>query len=248
MSERSRISRRRFAKLCASALPMLGGIAAVRVSANAEARSYNRVKLVDDDNQPIKARDLAIGESYVFHYPYVTTPCFLINLGETARPNGPLNTADGRAYKWVGGIGPKRSIVAFSAICAHQMSYPARSVSFINYRHDGANFWDKDKNQVKRAQVIYCCSEKSVYDPRDGARVIGGPAPQPLAAVIIEHDEQSDALYATGTEGGEMFDGFFAQNDFRLALEHRVSNVRQRARETTAVVSIKEYSSNRMMC
>jgi len=42
--------------------------------------------------------------------------------------------------------------------------------------------------------VIHCCSEHSQYDPAEGARVVAGPAPQPLAAILLDHDPASDAL------------------------------------------------------
>jgi len=93
-----------------------------------------RVRLVDADGKTLRPDALAVGQSYVFHYPYVTTPCFLIDLGVPAEAGAELETSDGRPYRWSGGVGPGRSIVAFSAICAHKMSYPTRNVSFIDYR------------------------------------------------------------------------------------------------------------------
>jgi Rieske Fe-S protein len=109
--------------------------------------------------------------------PYVTTPCFLIDLGAPAEAGAELETSDGRPYRWSGGVGPGRSIVAFSAICAHRMSYPTRNVSFIDYRHKPMNTEAAGDDWWSRGQVIYCCSEGSVYDPSDGARVLAGPAP-----------------------------------------------------------------------
>src|SRR5690606_7160076 len=126
---------------------------------------------------------------------------------------------------WSGGIGPQRSVVAFSAICAHKMTHPARQVSFINYRHSPATFRDSDYRTAERAQVIYCCSEKSVYDATAGARVLGGPAPQPLATILLEQDGDG-TLYAVGTEGGALFDAFFERFSSRLSLELRTEDVR----------------------
>ena len=68
--------------------------------------------------------------------------------------------------------------------------------------------------------MIHCCSEHSQYDPAQGARVLAGPAPQPLAAILLEHDPGSDEIHAVGTLGGEMFDEFFRKFDFKLAMEH----------------------------
>jgi hypothetical protein len=32
------------------------------------------------------------------------------------------------------GAGPRKTVVAYSAICAHQLAYPAREVSFIRFQ------------------------------------------------------------------------------------------------------------------
>ena len=83
------------------------------------------------------------------------------------------------------GVGPNKSIVAFSAICAHQLMYPTAAISFIGLRSGGHG---------EPAHVIHCCGDNSRYDPLQGARVIDGPAPQPLAAVLLEWDASSDQL------------------------------------------------------
>jgi len=49
--------------------------------------------------------------------------------------------------------------------------------------------------------------------------VVAGPAPQPLAAILLEHDAGTDEIYAVGTLGGEMFNEFFKKYEFKLALE-----------------------------
>jgi Rieske Fe-S protein len=164
-----------------------------------------------------------VGKSYIFHYPYVTTPCFLINLGVAAEPGEELTTSDGKPYRWSGGVGPDRSIVAFSAICAHRMSYPTRSVSFIDYRHEPMSETDIDSGWWARGQVIYCCSEGSVYDPRDGGRVLGGPAPQ-------------------GIYGGDMIEKFFTEFGFQVALAHKRDDIRSPATRTATVLPLSEYS------
>lgn len=206
-----------------------------------------RVTLVSPAGDPLKPGDLEAGESYVFHYPYVSTPGFLINLGKPAKPGEELETEDGRTYRWRGGVGPDQSIVAFSAICAHKMSYPTRTVSFINYRHDNARFNDLNKNTAEREQVIYCCSEGSVYDPAAGGRVLGGPAPQPLAAIDLDCGAD-DVLCAVGTYGGELYERFFEGFGFQLALERGTDDIRAPATGTATVWSISDYTSNRRTC
>ena len=96
--------------------------------------------------------------------------------------------------------------------------------------------------------VIYCCSERSVYDPARGARVLGGPAPQPLAAIALTHVPGEDTLHAIGTFGGEMYERFFEEFRFRLELEFETSDLRRRVNGESTVVPIEEYSRTRVHC
>ena len=248
MAENPLLKRRAFFKLCASAAAMITASPRLLAQQDGTARRYQRARLVDERQQPIKVADLEEGETYLFHYPFVSTPCFLLDLGQPATRQASLRTEDGRSYTWRGGVGPRRSVVAYSAICAHKMTHPAPSVSFINYRHSPVDFLDNDKNRTRREHVIYCCSEKSVYDPMQGGRVLGGPAPQPLAAILLEYDEKDDALAAIGTYGGEMFDRFFREFGFRLQLEHKVADVRERVDGTAAVVRLADYCASQVLC
>lgn len=233
-------------KLCASAAALAGCPAAV-LAQSGPMQTYRRAKLVNEANQPILPQDLAPGENYVFHYPYICTPCFLLNLGTPAAAH-PLKDADGRQYQWQGGVGPERSIVAFSAICTHKMSHPARAVSFINYRSKPVNFYTKGQGMMRRAGVIYCCSENSVYDPARGAEVLSGPAPQPLATIVLEYDARERALYAIGTRGAEMFPRFFQEFGVRLGLEFGTSNIKQEAGDAVTVMPLARYTRQQVMC
>lgn len=243
MADSRSVDRRKFLKICAGAGAAVAASPSLIAQPAGELRPGERVRLVSVDGNTLQPASLTTGRSYVFHYPYVTTPCFLIDLGAPAEPGDELLTAEGQPYRWSGGVGPGRSIVAFSAICAHKMSYPTRSsMSFIDYRHKpmsgdgaGSSWWD-------RGQVIYCCSEGSVYDPRDGARVIGGPAPQPLAAVSLEFVAEEQALFATGIYGGAMLERFFDTFGFQLALAHKDDDIRRPASGTAAVWPLDEYS------
>lgn len=245
----SNIDRRRFVRLCASALA-LAGISPQLLAQESDAtlRRYQRVRLVDADGKTLRATDLRAGENYVFHYPYVSTPCFLLNLGEAAPGGAQLSTSDGHAYTWQGGVGPQRSVVAFSAICAHRMTYPAHSVSFINYRPKTVTFLDKHDAPEERSHVIYCCSEKSVYDATQGARVLGGPAPQPLAAIVLEYEDKDGGLFASGTYGGALFQRFFDKFGFHLSLEYLNKDIRQEVSQTAAVVPLSQYSATQVLC
>ena len=67
--------------------------------------------------------------------------------------------------------------------------------------------------------MIHCCADHSEYDPAKGAQVQGGPAEQPLCAVLLEHDAKADTLTAYATLGGELFDEFFRKYDAKLSLD-----------------------------
>jgi Rieske Fe-S protein len=208
--------------------------------ADAKPRYYRRARLVDASGKPIRASALPPERNFIFHYPYAGTPCFLLNLGKPTNPAAELRTADSQNYQWRGGVGERHSVVAYSAICAHRLSYPTREISFISYRAERTP-------QNRFAQVIHCCSEHSQYDPADGARVVAGPAPQPLAAILLDRDESSDALYATGTLGGEMFDEFFAKFEFRLGLEHN-GRAHAAVAGDCVVTELAEYCKQQVKC
>ena len=236
------MERRDFIRVCAASALGLNAQQAVP-AADARPRQYTRTQLVDGSGRPLRASALAVGENYVFHYPFEGTPCFLLNLGKPTVQNVDLKTGDGAAYQWPGGIGAHRAIVAYSAICSHQLTYPTRQISFISYRDQST------ASKISKPRMIHCCSEHSEYDPAAGARVMGGPAPQPLCAILLEHDRTGDTLFATGTLGGEMFNTFFAKYDMRLALEHGSSNrAQQRVSGNTTVVALSQFCKQQVRC
>jgi Rieske Fe-S protein len=209
--------------------------------ADTPPRLYTRVRLVDIHGAPIRPRALARDTNYVFQYPYAATPCFLLRLDAAVRPADGLRRRDGTRYAWQGGVGPDRTLVAFSAICAHKLAYPTREVSFIRYQ--------RDRSQTSSGHVIHCCADHSVYDPAEGARVVAGPAPQPLAAIVLEHDPGKDELYALGTQGAEQFDAFFEQYGMKLVLEYgSTAKARARVEDTTVVSELTSYCRNTIQC
>jgi Rieske Fe-S protein len=208
--------------------------------ADAEPRFYARSRLLGSDGEPLKASALPANRNFIFHYPYAGTPCFLLNLGRPTRESAVLRTAEARTYQWPGGVGAGRSIVAYSAICAHRLTYPTREISFISYRDEksaGSSF----------AHVIHCCSEHSQYDPAEGARVVAGPAPQPLAAILLDYDPASDGIYAVGTLGGELFNEFFSKYEFRLAMEYG-GNARAAVKGGCMVSELERYCRQQVKC
>lgn len=230
------MERRGFIKACAASVAALG---APGLATDARAQFYTKAKLVDAKGAPLRASAIPANRNLIFHYPFAATPCFLLNLGREVRPVQ-LKTASGEPYEWKGGVGAARSVVAYSAICAHKLSYPTRDISFISYRTEKSA-----RNRI--ANVIHCCSEHSQYDPAEGARVVAGPAPQPLAAILLEHDGATDSLLAIGTAGGEMFGEFFDKYALRLTLEHG-NGARATVAGNCVVEELENYCRQQVKC
>ena len=206
---------------------------------HATPRYYRRVRLVDIHGEPMRASRLVAETNYVFQYPFAATPCFLLRLPKPAATPTSLRREDGNRYDWSGGVGPDRTVVAFSAICAHRLAYPTREVSFIRYQ--------RSRSATSSGAVIHCCADHSVYDPTQGARVISGPAPQPLAAIVLEHDASADELYAIGTLGAEQFDAFFTKYEVKLGLEYGAKG-RAAVDGTSVVRELEQYCRNTIQC
>jgi len=235
------MQRREFMKLCsASAAACATPLAATAFADNPSSRNYNKVKLVDKDGAPIKLKTLKSNHNYVFNYPFESTPCFLLNLDKPVQSKVALKTEAGKNYDWPGGAGPKKTLVAYSAICAHKLAYPTDQVSFISFK-------TKAGKASKQSNVISCCADASVYDPYAGAKVIAGPAPQPLAAILLEHDPKTDEIWALGTFGGEVFNEFFKKYEFKLSLQMG-DKAKERVKGTVRVSELTAYSAQTAQC
>jgi Rieske Fe-S protein len=233
--------RREFLGSCA----LLSGLAPLAY-ANAgadgvEVRRYARSRLVDIHGAPIRQAALAAETNYVFQYPYAATPCFLLRLAKPVAAQPGMHREQGDRYVAPGGAGPARDLVAFSAICAHKLAYPTRDVSFIRYQ--------RRRSATSGGNVIHCCADHSVYDPSAGARVVSGPAPQPLACIVLEHDPARDELYAVGTAGAEQFTRFFDQYAMKLTFEYGgVDRARAPIGDTTVLRELTNYCRNTIYC
>jgi arsenite oxidase small subunit len=131
-------------------------------------------------------------------------------------------------------------VVSFSAICAHKLAYPTRELSFIRFQ--------PGRSATSDGNVIHCCADHSVYDPAAGARVVSGPAPQPLAAILLDYDAERDELVALGTAGAEQFDAFFRKYEFRLTLDYGAGKAQRSVGATTLVRELKEYCRQTIQC
>ena len=237
------MKRRHFTKICTSIVLAAGSTSTSLMAGNPRV-SYQRSLLQNRSASAMKAEQLAVGEPYLFFYPFVTTPCLLIKLGKPV-----TQTQEPSADSWRGGVGPENTIVAYSAICSHKMSHPAKEISFINYRHEPISFFSHEEGKsTEKAGLISCCSERSVYDPSQGAKVLGGPAPHPLAAIELEYDDASDELHAIGSYGADMYDRFFEKFGFRASMEHKISDPKTLAAETVKVQKLSDYTRQTIKC
>jgi Rieske Fe-S protein len=206
------MDRRSFLESCSAGAACLSGAWSFPSWAEiVRQKDYAPALLVDERGDPLRASELKAQANYVFHYPFEATPVFLLDLGKPVEPYAITTPSEG-AYSWPGGVGRNHSIVAFSAICAHQLVYPTRDVSFISFRKKRAQRGVQDG-------LIHCCAENSQYDPARGAEVLSGPAKQPLCAVLLAHDPKADTLTAHATLGPELFDEFFRKYQLKLSFE-----------------------------
>ena len=238
--------RRQFIKTCGSLAASANLVPALAGAAQQPYEAFGKTLLVDEDGQPLNWQHLSPSKEWIFYYPYVSTPCFLLKLEKLANISESLETAEGKRYTWQGGSGPESSLVAYSAICAHKMSHPSPMISFIGYRSDLPGALQEQSEEIPENGVIQCCSEHSIYDPSRGATVLSGPAPQPLAAIDLEFDDGK--LYAKGVWGGQMFRDFLDKFGMRVQLELELADVGQKAGDTTIVFDGEKFSRRRISC
>lgn len=238
------MDRRRFIKIC-SGTAVLASMQSTYLESirAAEVKSFNRVKLVDEQGNPLKAASLTTEEAYIFHYPYRATPCFLINLSD--KPAGAMTLqADDGEYHWNGGIGPRGTLVAYSAICAHQLSYPTKEHSPIHYTGKSPS------KLAGRSGMIVCCEHDRVYDPSQGGKMVvtTKEATQPLTAIVIEHDPATDEIFATGVAGGLLYEEFFRSYKRTLIAEYGPGKAKEEVADTAIAVPMSKFSAGIDQC
>ena len=179
------------------------------------------VRLTDAKGVPLKAAAVTSQEAYVFHYPYRSLPCFLINLGKRAAASG--------------GAGKGKNIVAYVAVCSHQLSFPEKELSVIRYTAKKSEFADPG--------MIVCCAHGSVFDPADGAKRLRGESSEPLVAVRLKHDPASDGLYATGLSGMDVIDRFYTINKRRFIAEYGPGVYREAVGDSSPAILLSKHSA-----
>ena len=131
------------------------GVALATEVGEAEARSYPRVRIITLDR-------LRVNRPVSFRYPLRAQPNVLLDLGGQVPA----------------GVGPQRSIVAFSTLCQHMgcaVAYDANRREFV------------------------CPCHQSRYDPERVAAIIQGVATRTLPRVLLE--VRDGAVYAVGVKG-----------------------------------------------
>jgi Rieske Fe-S protein len=200
-------SRRRFLKsllVIAGAATIAGALPSLRylVPPAVGLSSFPTLLLVDSSGNPIKASSLPVNspQTFQFSYPLTNEPNFLLNLGDDSGnpveipPVDVVIPATGEKYTAPGGVGPHKSIVAYSAICQHLgCKYP--ELHFYPPGYTAQTF------NGPMSKVIHCSCHGSTYDPYQGGKVVTGPTQYPLPAVVLQWDPTTDQLYATRMVG-----------------------------------------------
>jgi len=166
-------------------------------------KTFEKVQLKDAEGHALKSKALVAEENYVFMYPYASTPSIMVDLAGGAPKDTKLKAEDGTEYIFRGGAGAKGTLVAYSAICPHQLTHPTREMSMFQYVAEKGKTLSYDKGGV-----FVCSSHLSAFEPKEGGRVVGGPANQGLASIILEIDAD-DNIWAVAVLGPVKFQEFF---------------------------------------
>lgn len=163
----------------------LGGLLRFAQPPPAGVSSYPKVQLMMEDGSPLKASSYPYGPNdvniHAFNYPLTNEPNLLLDLPGPA-PNG---------------VGPNRSLVAYSAICQHLGCVPP----YVSYYAPGqCGSYNGGK------AILHCVCHGSSYDPAvaasgGGASILSGPTVSPLPQVILQWEQSTDEVYAVSMTG-----------------------------------------------
>lgn len=229
------MDRRNFVKLCTGTI-LAAGLTRSFESIAGQIEDFAPAKLVKEDGTPLKASEVGTEEAMVFAYPFNGSPCFLINVGDKAVHTQSRDSQEEGEYVNPTGAGPHGNLVAFVAICTHQLSYPTPEATFLRYAATGSEL-------AGAPGRIVCCAHGSVFDPADGARKVSGPAPNPLVPVRLAYDPATDGLTATGTLGQAFFERFFKTYKSDLIRRYGAGVYRQEVGDSTKTIPLSRYSA-----
>jgi Rieske Fe-S protein len=236
------MDRRDFIKICTTTAAAVAAGIGAPLAYSGVTKDFQKVKLVDADGNPLKASSLGKDDAYIFHYPFVSTPAFLISLPAAAAAGNDLKTESGESYSSTGGVGANKNVVAFVAICTHQLAHPDPSGSVLGYSA-GAS-----ETANGQGAVITCCAHNSAFDPAKGANVVTGKATQPLPTIRLEHDAATDEIYATGMVGADMYEDFFKKFKKNLHKEFGIGTYKNEASGSAKAIPMSKYSAEADHC
>lgn len=152
------LSRRKLLKAagCAGAAALFVGGLSSKAGASINS-TYPQVKVAN-------IKDIKEGTPLQFDYPLVGRKSILIDCGCVVEE----------------GIGPKKSIVAYSMFCTHL----------------GCGI-ELDSS----SDMLVCECHQSVYNPKESGRVVEGPAPSNLPMISLDIDDSTGDIYAVGVAG-----------------------------------------------
>ena len=239
---RAAMERRSFLGACA----LLSGAALARTASPPDAppRLYARTRLVDDARRAAaRRRDRGATRTTCSSIPYAATPCFLLRLGAPVATGAALRRQDGTAYAWQRRRGAR-------ARAGLRSPRSARTSSRIRRARCRSSATSASARRRRAAHVIHCCADHSVYDPAEGARVVAGPAPQPLAAIVLEHDRARDGCTRSARWAPSSSTRSSRSTGIKLALEYGSTAKRARAgrRARPSCASSSTYCRNTIQC
>ena len=200
-------------------------------------QTFEKVQLKDVRGNALASATLLREENYIFMYPYASTPSILVNLATPTKKDISLKAEDGTAYVFKGGVGSKGTIVAYSAICPHQLTYPKAAMSMFQYVEE------KGKTLAyEKAGVFVCSSHLSAFEPKEGGKVVGGPANEGLAQIILEIDAE-DNIWAVGVLGPVKFQNFFDAFKQELKEVYGMRGAKKLVKEEVKVQRLKNFST-----
>jgi len=209
----------------------------LRASNGTVFNTFNRVQLTDSQGKALTTSTLIKEENYIFNYPLVATPSILLDLPEATQNDVELIAENGEKYIWRGGVGSQGTIVAYVAICAHQLSHPSPDASFIQYCKKG------ESNLLPDKAGIICSSHMAYYDTSAGCkRAEGSPATQPLASIILEIAED-DTIWAVGVLGPQRFKEYL--KTFKSEMKKYYGGRRKaktKTVDTATTLALKDYT------
>lgn len=238
------MERRDFLKTCAvSATLAAGGIIFLNDAraANLPVTRFKQVLLTDTTGKPIWFDTLTNDTPYIFHYPFASTPNFLLLLDLPVK-SMEYSTNEGDKYQTPGGIGIGKNLVAYSAICPHQWSYPTKDFTVINYYNK------KDPGCLQGVQLIKCCAHLSVFDPKICGKKVDGPAENNMAMIVLEADEAKKEIYAVGVAGRTQYNEFFDLYKQELRKEYGSSAKAKEEVDKATVMRLEKFAANMIKC